>query len=90
MTAGHARTGNEVKVALREIWASVLLADEPSDDTNFYEDGGDSLLALVFSREIADRLGVDVPPLLFLTAERFSEIVTAVRESPRAGADQES
>ncbi len=88
MTAGPAAADTEVRDALREIWAAVLLTDEPGDDANFYEDGGDSLLALTFSRAVTDRLGVAVPPLLLLTVESFGELVAAVRDAPGTAADR--
>ena len=85
MTADKPVDADKVRATFGALWASILLTEEPAVDANFYEDGGDSLMALTFSGQIADDLGVTISPLIFMTADNFGEIVgTVVREAQRS------
>jgi oxalate---CoA ligase len=82
MTMDKPLDAEKVSATIGALWASILLTEEPTIDANFYEDGGDSLMALTFSRQIADDLGVTISPMLFMTADNFGEIVgTVVRQA---------
>lgn len=46
--------------AIDEEWCRVLGVDEPDDEADFFELGGDSLRAVEFMRAVKDRTGVDI------------------------------
>ncbi|MGP8007486.1 MAG: amino acid adenylation domain-containing protein [Acidimicrobiales bacterium] len=52
-------TGTERSIG--ELWAAVLEVDQVMSDDDFFEAGGDSLLALQLLSQIRDRLGVGLP-----------------------------
>lgn len=54
-------------------WSEVLGAADPAYDTNFFDIGGDSLLATRLARRIQQQLGVPVPIPSLLAGPTFGE-----------------
>jgi acyl carrier protein len=61
---------------IREAWEEVLEVPV-SDDTDFFENGGHSLLAVELSMAIEDRLGIEPPPDLVYRLRTFGEYAVA-------------
>jgi acyl transferase domain-containing protein len=86
--AARATTASEVRAELARILTS-LLGVEPGDDEDFFELGGNSLIAVQFLGRLRDSLGMDVPLRLLFehpTVARLSLAIEAIRPGgPRAG-----
>lgn len=77
----YATTMTDVRVELTRILAS-LLGVEPGDDEDFFELGGNSLIAVQFLGRLRNALGLDVPLRLLFehpTVTRLSAAIEAIR-----------
>lgn len=61
---------------IREAWEEILEVSV-TDDTDFFENGGHSLLAVELSMAIEERLGFEPPPELVYRLRTFGEYVVA-------------
>ena len=52
---------DDVALLMAEVWISVLGCDEPGEDADFFDLGGDSLLITHLARQLRQRLGIRVP-----------------------------
>lgn len=78
----------EVLTAVRAAWADILdvPADSLSDTSEFFAEGGDSLLAVEVSVRLSDELGVEAPLeslLLDGTFAGFCEATLATVQNDR-------
>jgi phthiocerol/phenolphthiocerol synthesis type-I polyketide synthase E len=79
---GHApRRGDSVAATLAEIWQEVLGVERVGDGSDFFEAGGESLVALDLSAGVADQLGVELPVRTILETPRFSDLVAVLETS---------
>ncbi|MFE6101524.1 non-ribosomal peptide synthetase [Streptomyces laurentii] len=83
---GEARSRPEssgsVADAVRASWTAALGAEPEDESADFFDDGGDSLAAVEFLRQLRARLG-QAPPLRGLyRAPRFADIVGQLGQSP--------
>ena len=90
MTMPH-NPGQAVRAALRRCWAELLEVPEDSvtDASNFFADGGDSLLAIELVSTVSDTVGAEVPiDLLFLDATFGAVAEGTVEAVSRGGASR--
>jgi len=62
--------------SIREAWEAILEVPV-TDDTDFFENGGHSLLAVELSMAIEDKLGIEPPPDLVYRRRTFREYAVA-------------
>ncbi|WP_436521072.1 non-ribosomal peptide synthetase [Actinoplanes sp. HUAS TT8] len=75
------RTGEGVEYAVRESWTAAV-GSEPEDDTaDFFEEGGDSLAAVEFLKQLRTRIGQAPPLREFYRTARFGDIVRKLSET---------
>jgi hypothetical protein len=55
---------DEIERAILQIWREVFRLIEVQRDSNFFELGGNSLLAMELTERLAIRLGLEIPVLL--------------------------
>lgn len=79
-------TGTTIAETVRAVWASVLDVPEVevSDGSDFFADGGDSLLAVEIAVALGDALGTEVPLDSMFLDGRFSALVAAAEEARAA------
>ncbi|MCP4657778.1 MAG: hypothetical protein GY856_20410, partial [bacterium] len=65
---GPAISGSELEQRIAEIWCRVLGVDEVGTRDNFFDLGGDSLLAMQLVSELHRQLGVQIAPLMLFEA----------------------
>ncbi|MFD7919952.1 condensation domain-containing protein [Streptomyces sp. NPDC059740] len=83
MTAPHSRVGQETLAALLRIHREVLDDEGIGPEDNFYDHGGNSLLALRIIRRIAEELGVRAPARAVFTAPTVADLATQVAAAGR-------
>ena len=81
MTAA-AREIDEVLESLRGIWQDVLGASVENDGQNFFELGGDSMLALIVASR-AGKAGLEMPPSGVLRLPTLRALAEAVLDPAR-------
>ena len=64
------------------VWARTLDGAAPSTDSDFFDDGGDSLSATEFLLALEKALGRPLPPNLLFDAPRFGDLVTRLDSHP--------
>ncbi|GAA2206592.1 hypothetical protein GCM10009850_020500 [Nonomuraea monospora] len=62
-------------------WCDVLDVDAPSVDDDFFELGGNSLLAVTLIERIESRLGVEVPLEQFFVDGRLGTLLDSARSA---------
>jgi acyl carrier protein len=67
-----------VRDVVRELWKNLLEIDDITDTDNFFDLGGDSLLAVEFTSAIEDALGVEYDLGDFFDAPTLGEVVSAL------------
>jgi phthiocerol/phenolphthiocerol synthesis type-I polyketide synthase E len=84
-------TGSGLEILIEEIWCDLLgvTAVRPEDD--FFDFGGDSMLAIRVTSRLEKALGVELPVRLLLEFPRVDDLARAVEAViSRAGRDSES
>jgi len=66
---------------------SEALGGEPSDGSDFFECGGESILAADLARRLSDALGISIPGELAIICPRFGDLVDALEDiyPPKGG-----
>ena len=72
------RFSSPTETTLAEIWSELLERADLGPDDDFFELGGDSLLAVWLIEEIAERTGRDLPLSLLLEAATIRRLARAV------------
>ena len=80
--APTARTGTAALIAAR--WCARLDVADVADDADFFELGGNSIMAARVSRDISRELGVPVPVGMLFDAPTLGEFTNAVTRLSRA------
>jgi len=75
-----------VETALAQLWAEVLGLDEVGVDDDFFELGGDSLLAMQTLSRLLDRLGIELPVRTFFEAPTIAELAVRIAGALPEGA----
>jgi acyl carrier protein len=63
------------------IWRDILGVDEVTDEQNFFELGGDSLMAVDFVVRVREEAGWEVPLELVFTDGRYGPLIASLDES---------
>jgi amino acid adenylation domain-containing protein len=79
---------NEIESIIAAIWADVLRLKDISVDADFFELGGQSLMAIQVLAKINDRLGVDLLPQAFLENSTVAALAVLVSEETAAARTQ--
>jgi acyl transferase domain-containing protein len=72
--------GAAVGTAVSQAWQGLLGGKPPVVDRNFFDDGGDSLLAVRLVARLRRELGIELSVLDVLQAPRYGEIVSRASE----------
>jgi amino acid adenylation domain-containing protein len=75
---------DEVGGAVAGVWRELLGVPAVRDEDNFFDLGGNSLLAVQIAARVTGRLGVDVEPADVLLADTFADLVARLREARAA------
>jgi len=74
-------------LAVAGLWQSTLNTDAPAPEDDFFDQGGDSLMATSFLVALETALGRRVDPNILFTAPRFADLLAALRASPSGEAE---
>ncbi len=72
---------DEVGGAVAGVWRELLGVPAVRDEDNFFDLGGNSLLAVQIAARVTGRLGVDVEPADVLLADTFADLCARLREA---------
>lgn len=73
---------DDIDAVLREIWQELLHLPVIQPNEDFFEIGGDSLLAIRLLESIGRKFGDELlEPDIIYTASRFSDLAAAIRKS---------
>lgn len=75
---------DEVGGAVAGVWRELLGVPAVRDGDNFFDLGGNSLLAVQIAARVTGRLGMDVEPADVLLADTFADLVAQLREARAA------
>ncbi len=81
-----AAPATHVEQVLASVWADVLQVPAPAVDDDFFESGGDSLLALQLLMRVRDELGVELQLATIFDQRSLRAIATTVEQSQPGGA----
>lgn len=65
---------------IRNIWADVLNDKEIKPHSDFFDLGGDSIMALNMLFEVGSALSVDIPPGVLFNCSMFADFVLYVKK----------
>ena len=68
------------------LWRDLFQIDTITPDANFFELGGDSVLAMMLSFSVAERFSIDVPPELLFEASTLDGFSDQIIKLQTAGA----
>ena len=74
---------------LSRIWAETLGTDPPHPDSDFFDEGGDSLAATTFVVRVEESLGVILPANLLFESPTFAQLEESISRLPRRQAPAE-
>ena len=72
---------DEVGGAVAGVWRELLGVPAVRDEDNFFDLGGNSLIAVQIAARVTGRLGVDVEPADVLLADTFADLCARLREA---------
>lgn len=81
---GAAVPESEVARTVSRLWQEALKCRAPHANSDFFEDGGDSLSATEFVIRLTDALSVTLPPNILFNAPRFGALVALLEERQEA------
>ena len=79
---------DDVAETVRNIWAELLDRDEMGPDSDFFDLGGDSILALNMLFRIHGELGVELPPGILFESSSLGAFIAAVAQARDAEAQE--
>jgi thioesterase domain-containing protein/acyl carrier protein len=79
------RLGDEIAPKVLETCRKLLKTDNFGLDDNFFESGGNSLLAMVLAVELENRFGIKIRPEGFFGRPTVRELCVSLKEGVRAG-----
>lgn len=74
--------GNAIEAGLLEIWQNILNVDAISVLDDFFELGGDSLLAVAMLIEIGERFGRNLPVSILIEKPTIKALAIAIEKEP--------
>jgi nonribosomal peptide synthetase protein BlmVIII len=81
----HVPPAGATQAAVAALWTQLLGVRDPGADDDFFDLGGDSLLALRFLGRLREETGVDHPVARFFEAPTVRAVASAVEGAPAAG-----
>jgi len=75
---------NALEQRIVSVWQDLLGMDEVGVDDNFYDLGGDSLLAMSMASAVVEQLDTRVPAAAILGAETIAEVAGRIEEGGRS------
>jgi acyl carrier protein len=79
--AGVSDSGKLSREVVLDIWKILLEVDDAGDEDNFFDLGGDSLLAVEFTAAVDERLGLELALDVFFDDPTFGAVVEMVRRA---------
>lgn len=79
---------DELGDAIRNIWCEILGSMDINEDSDFFDLGGDSILALNMLFRVHDDLGVELPPGTLFENASLRLFTAAVSEAKRIQATE--
>ncbi|HWU79331.1 MAG TPA: acyl carrier protein [Caulobacter sp.] len=71
---------NDIADAAAEIWSKFLRTERPAPDQNFFEAGGDSVMAMVLTFALGERFGIELLPEAIFDAPTFGALCALIEE----------
>ncbi|MEU4895151.1 acyl carrier protein [Streptomyces sp. NPDC044780] len=71
---------SDLKVTLADLWRELLKIEEVTEDTDFFDAGGTSIVAVYLAAEIQERFGAAVDAVDVVTYPRFADLSGLVEE----------
>lgn len=65
----------DTEATVSAAWCAVLEVSEAADDQNFFDLGGDSLMAIIFMEKIESGLAIEFPMAALLTDGEYSAVL---------------
>lgn len=90
LSTGYAAPRDEFEAAIAEVWSELLGVGQIGIHDNFYELGGDSLLAIHTAARIARALGIEITGVDLLAAPTVAELTVGALEKLAASESDES
>ena len=88
--AAHVEPGNDTEAALAQICRDVLRTDRVGIHDNFFERGGDSILASQVIARVRQELGVEMPILVFFESPTVAGMASALQSIRAAPLDDDA
>jgi thioesterase domain-containing protein/acyl carrier protein len=82
-TARYVAPRNAIEHQLAQMWEDLLERHPIGVEENFFEAGGDSILAMSLLARIAQELGCNLPPAGILQAATIEKLAVALRQEAR-------
>ena len=83
----YATPGTKTEQTLAKLWAQAFGIDRVGRNDDFFELGGDSLLAVTLLANINSHFDVNLPPTSFMGANTIAALATLVDDEGQGGAD---
>src|SRR5204863_4709846 len=77
--------GDHIAETVARVWEHVLLVPIRAAEDDFFDSGGDSLIAITFVIELERALGLEISLTLINEAPRFDQLCQALRERRAPG-----
>ena len=68
-----------IKEELISYWKEILEYEDFSEDSNFFDLGGNSLLAMQFIQMVKNNMGVKLPIKVIFEQSTFKELTTLIK-----------
>lgn len=71
---------SDIADAAAEIWSKFLRSERPTPDQDFFEAGGDSVMAMVLTFALGERFEIELLPEAIFDAPTFGELCALIQE----------
>lgn len=71
---------SDVNVQLANLWRELLKTEEVTGDTDFFDAGGTSIVAVYLAAEIQERFGAEVDALDVVQHPRYADLAALLEE----------
>ncbi|MEK2491110.1 phosphopantetheine-binding protein [Kitasatospora purpeofusca] len=68
----------DVNSRLAALWTELLGCEDVTEDTDFFESGGTSVVAVYLAAEIQDQLRIEIDAIEIVTHRTFGELAALV------------
>lgn len=70
---------DEIEIKLETLWCRLLNIESVDKDTNFFDEGGNSLHISIMSDTLKDEFGISITPETFYSCSVFGELLEEVK-----------